>query len=183
MLPEKLKRMTTLFTIIIILFFTTLLTTTWDQAHAHFIGTTKNVAGYQIVFQSTPRFVSAGQNTKLNFSILDKNSSNNINGIYVALIIKEKQSGIVVDQIPYKFYEFSDISISHTFQNNTEYIVTLVARINDGDQKYFTRSVAADFDVSVGPITIVQPSDLIATVTPVSMVLVGGIIFIFKKNT
>jgi hypothetical protein len=45
----------------------------------------------------------------LHFSILDKNNSNLV-GVYAALIMKEKEPGTIVEQMPYRFYESSDIS-------------------------------------------------------------------------
>jgi hypothetical protein len=38
-------------------------------------------------------------------------------GVFAALIIKEKSSGNISAQFPYKFYEFGDIDLRHAFQN------------------------------------------------------------------
>jgi hypothetical protein len=76
----------------------------------------------------------ASTNSTLNFSILDKDNAN-VNNVYAGLTIREKNTAKVVGQIPYKFYEFSDITFPYKFANNTGYIATFEARIN-GDPKY-----------------------------------------------
>ena len=84
---------------------------------------------YQVVFLSNPSDPIAGSNsTLLNFSILESN--NNIYNTYVALTITEKRSGSIADQLPYKFYEFSDITIPYTFPTPGDYLVTLPNKDN-----------------------------------------------------
>jgi hypothetical protein len=73
----------------------------------------------------------------------------NVNNVYAALIIKEKNTGKVVGQIPYKFYEFSDITFPYKFQNNLDYTANLESRIS-GDPKYEAKPPIADFDIFVG---------------------------------
>ena len=114
----------------------------------HFFGVTKSVGDYKIVFQTFPFVPFSGENSTLNFSILDKDNSN-INNVYVGFIIKEKDTGKIISQIPYKFYEFSDITIPYRFQNNTKYITTLEAKI-PGDPKYEAKPLVVDFDFAVG---------------------------------
>jgi hypothetical protein len=178
----KSKEMVAMFATIFALSFTTIMSTTnSNSASAHFLGAVKNVGDYQIVFQSSPRYVSAGQNTSLNFSILDKKNSN-VNSMYAALVMKEKSSGRVVEQMPYKFHEFSDISIPYAFHNNTDYVITLLARLNNGDQKYLSSPLVADFDMSVQNTRTVSPTEILLTVAPITMALAGGVIFLFKKN-
>src|SRR5205807_10387915 len=83
--------------------------------YGHYFGATKVIDKYQIVFQSFPFVPFVGNNsTTLNFSILDNNNSN-VNNIYAALVIKEKNTGKVIGQVPYKFYEFSDITFKYPF--------------------------------------------------------------------
>ena len=98
----------------------------------------KNIDNYQIVFQPLPIVPAANENSTLNFSILDKDNAN-VNNVYAALAIREKNTGKVVEQVPYKFYEFSDITFPYKFRNNTDYIVTFEARIN-GDYKVSRQS-------------------------------------------
>jgi hypothetical protein len=72
-------------------------------AQAHFFGASQNVNNYQIMFQPFPFVPFAGDNsTTLNFSILDNNNSN-IDNVYSALVITEKNTSKVVGQIPYSF--------------------------------------------------------------------------------
>jgi hypothetical protein len=69
-------------------------------------------------------------------------------GVFAALIIKEKSSGNISAQIPYKFYEFGDIDFRHIFQNAVDHQVILQARIA-GDQQYQNNPLVASFDVRV----------------------------------
>lgn len=135
---------------------------------------------YQIAFQLYPKFASAGQNATLHFSILNENGSNLV-GVYAALVMKEKEPGTIVEQMPYRFYESSDISIPYKFHDNSKYVATLLTRIG-GDSKYFTTPLQADFDIPVGQTTTISPNELLVMVVPFTSVLVGGIIFGFKKK-
>jgi hypothetical protein len=135
---------------------------------------------YQIAFQLYPKFASANQDTMLHFSIVDEKGSNLV-GVYAALVMKEKQGGTIVEQMPYRFYESSDISIPYKFLDNSKYVATLLTRIG-GDSKYFTTPLQADFDIPVGQTTTISPNELLSMVVPFTSVLVGGIIFVFKKK-
>lgn len=84
-------------------------------AYEHYFGATKVIDKYQIVFQPFPFVPFVGDNsTTLNFSILDNNNSN-VNNVYAALVIKEKNTGKVIGQVPCKFYEFSDNPLISNF--------------------------------------------------------------------
>jgi hypothetical protein len=135
---------------------------------------------YQIAFQLYPKFTSAGQNSTLHFSILDENGSNLV-GIYAALIMKEKQPGTIVEQMPYRFYESSDIFIPYKFHDNSDYVATLLTRIM-GDLKYLATPLQVDFDIPVGQTITISPNELLLMVVPFTSALVGGIIFVFKKK-
>lgn len=135
---------------------------------------------YQIAFQIYPKFARAGQDAALHFSILD-NSNSNLIGVYAALVMKEKESGSIVAQIPYRFYESSDISIPYKFHDNSDYVATLLTRISD-DSKYLTTPLQADFDVPVGQTTTISTNDFLLMVVPFMSALVGGFVFLFKKK-
>ena len=135
---------------------------------------------YQIAFQLYPKFVSAGQDSTLHFTILDENKSNLI-GVYSAMVMKEKDTGNLVEQMPYKFYETSDISIPYKFHENSNYVATLMIRIN-GDPKYVTTPLQADFDIPVRQTTTMSPNELLLMVVPFTAALGGGIMFLFKKK-
>jgi hypothetical protein len=108
---------------------------------------TKNIDNYQIDFLPVPNIPLVNDNsTKLNFSLLENNTD--VYNVFVSLIIKDRNSGNVVEQIPYKFYEFGDITLPYTFQNVSDYIITFQARIN-GDPKYEANPLIANFDISV----------------------------------
>jgi hypothetical protein len=108
---------------------------------------TKNIGKYQIVFLPFPNNILVNDNsTKLNFSLMENKTD--VYNVFVSLIIKDRDSGNIVDQIPYKFYEFGDITFPYTFQNIGDYIVTFQAKIN-GDPNYKVTPLTASFDISV----------------------------------
>ena len=152
-------------------------------AYAHFFGATKTVGNYQIVFQPFPFVPFVGDNsTTLNFSILDSNNSN-VNNVYAALIIKEKNTGSIVGQIPYKFYEFSDITFRYPFQNVGNYVVTFEAKIN-GDPKYQNSPLTSNFDISVSNLRQIIPFDqlMLYYVTPSTAALAGIVIYMISRK-
>jgi hypothetical protein len=134
---------------------------------------------YQIAFQLYPKFVSAGQNATLHFSILNENNSN-LAGVYAALVMKEKEPGTIDEQMPYRFYEFSDISIPYKFDDNSDYVATLLTRVA-GDSKYLATPLQADFDIPVGQTTTMSPNELLPMVVLFTSALAGSIVFVFKK--
>ena len=155
--------------------------TQWDIfAYAHFFGVTKSVGNYKIVFQTFPFVPFSGENSTLNFSILDKDNSN-INNVYAAFIIKEKDTTKIISQIPYKFYEFSDITIPYRFQNNTNYTTTLEAKI-PGDPKYEAKPLVVDFDFAVGSSPISFDKEVLYYVTPSVIAITAGIVIYFKSK-
>jgi len=145
--------------LVILGFLFLLVTQAGHHAYGHFFGAIRNVDKYQVVFLSYPSDPIAGNNSMLlNFSILESN--NNIYNTYVAVTITEKRSGSIVDQLPYKFYEFSDITIPYTFPTPGDYLVTLQTRIT-GDEKYQVEPLVANFDVSVvEPNQSITPDEL-----------------------
>jgi hypothetical protein len=117
-------------------------------AYGHFFGENVTRDGYQVVFQPFPFAPMAGDNTTLNFSILDEENLN-IHNIHSALIIRDKESNKTVAQIPYKQYLYSDITIPYMFRNNSEYSIILETRII-GDPKYQSQPLTATFNLLVG---------------------------------
>ncbi|AFU57228.1 MAG: hypothetical protein QXX64_01840 [Nitrososphaera sp.] len=151
-------------------------TTQAGLAYGHFFGDTKNVDRYQVVFAPNPSNPTAGDNSTLNFSVLENNA--NIYNIYAAVMITD-QSGRVVDQVPYKLYEFSDITIPYSFRENGRYTVTLQTRII-GDEKYQSSPLEASFDITVGLI----PFDelMLFYVTPAAVAIAGIAIYLHSKK-
>jgi hypothetical protein len=142
---------------------------------------TKNIGKYQIAFLPFPNILSINDNsTKLNFSLTENKTD--VYSVFVSLIIKDKESGNVVEQIPYKFYEFGDITLPYTFQNVSDYIITFQARIN-GDPKYEINPLKANFDISV-----VKPGEVpfiawILSLIPIIAAIPGiAIVYIFFKK-
>ena len=156
-------------------------------AYAHiFLDTpntiTKNIDNYLIVFLPYPNIPLVNDNsTRLNFSLTENKTD--VYNVFVSLIIKERSSGNVVEQIPYKFYEFGDITFPYTFQKVGDYVVTVQTRIN-GDPKYEVNPLIANFDISV-----VKPGEIpfnvwIISLTPIVAAIAGIAIYVdfFKKG-
>src|SRR5690606_14533257 len=131
---------------------------------------------YQIAFQQYPPIAKAGENETLHFTILDSSDGSNVQGVYAAMLMKEKDSGNVVKQVPYRFYEFGDISIPYKFDTREDYVVTLMARTNEDPSK----PLQADFDVSVGQ--TMSSSALLMMFVPFAAALSGGIIFLLRRR-
>ena len=143
----------------------------------------KNIDRYQITFLPYPNIPLTNDNsTRLNFSLMEKKTD--VYNVFVSLIIKDRNSGnVVVEQIPYKFYELGDITFPYTFQKAGDYIITFHARIN-GDPKYEVNPLIANFDISV-----VNPSEIpfnawIISLIPIIAAIVGIVVYLdfFKKR-
>ena len=136
---------------------------------------TKNIDKYQVVFLPYPSVPLPNDNsTRLNFSLMENKTD--VYNVFVSLIIKDKDSGNIVEQIPYKFYEFGDITLPYTFQNVSDYTITLQARIN-GDPKYEDNPLIANFDISVmsGEIPFIG---WMVTLTPIIAAIAGILIYL-----
>jgi len=144
-------------------------------AYGHFFGENITRDGYQVVFQPFPFAPMAGDNTTLNFSILDEENLN-IHNIFSALVIADKESNETIAQIPYKQYMYSDITIPYKFSNNSEYLVTLETRII-GDPKYQTQPLTATFELIVGDQTAEYfKTIMLYFVTPVCAAIIIAIL-------
>ena len=150
-------------------------------AYGHFFGATKNIDNYQVVFSPNPSTpIANDSSTSLNFSVLENNS--NIYNIYAAMVVTDKQSGAVIGQVPYKFQEFSDISVPYTFNKTGNYAVTLQTRIA-GNEKYQDNPLVASFDISVGNQLIPFDELMLFYVTPTAVAIAGISIYLhFKKK-
>ena len=150
------------------------------ESYGHVFGATKNIDKYQIIFSPTPATPIVGNNsTSLKFSILENN--NNIYNIYAAVVVTDKQSGVIVGQTPYKFQEFSDISIPYTFNETGNYVVSLQTRV-PGDTKYQNNPLIASFDISVGNQLIPFDELMLFYVTPAAVAIAGIAVFLHSKN-
>jgi hypothetical protein len=153
------------------------------KADAHFFGQTKQIENYQVIFAPFPDIPIAGSNsTFLNFSVLENGS--NIFNIHSAVVIAEKESGGRVAQIPYRQYEFSDISIPYAFSEPGRYVVTLQTRIA-GDDKYQAIPLEANFDLAVeraGSSGIPIEELLLFYVTPAAVAIAGIVIYLHSKG-
>ena len=149
-------------------------------AYGHFFGATKNIDNYQVIFAPNPSTPIAGDNsTSLNFSVLENNA--NIYNIYAAMVVTEKQSGDIIAQVPYKFQEFSDITIPYAFNDTGTYVVTLQTKIAS-DEKYQNNPLVASFDISVGNQLIPFDELMLFYVTPATVVIAGIVIYLRSKK-
>lgn len=107
----------------------------------------KEIENYKILFLPYPKEpVPNGDSTKLNFNV--QKDDLDVYGLFASIIIKDKEVGKIVDQIPYKFYPIGDIFIEHMFTSSSEYEIFLLAKIND-DPKFATNPLMTKFDISV----------------------------------
>ena len=148
-------------------------------AYGHYFGATQDIDNYQVVFSPYPATPVAGSNsTQLNFSILENNT--NIYNVYSAAVIKDK-SGKTIDQVPYRLYEFSDISIPYTFNNTGDYVVTLETRVA-GDAKYQNSPLVASFNLSVGNGLIPLDELMLFYITPGAAAVAGIAVYLHVKK-
>jgi hypothetical protein len=149
-------------------------------AYGHFFGATKKIDNYQVIFAPSPSTPIAGDNsTSLSFSVLENNP--NIYNIYAALEVSEKQSGDIIGQVPYKQYEFSDITIPYAFNDTGNYVVTLQTRIT-GDEKYQASPLVASFEISVSNQLIAFDELMLFYVTPAAAAIAGIVIYLHSKK-
>jgi hypothetical protein len=95
--------------------------------------------------------------------------------------MKEKEDGAIVHQMPYRLYESSgDISIPYKFDDNSDYVATLLTRIND-DPKYLATPLQADFDIPIEQTIIMSPNELLPQLVLVASAIIGGIVLALKK--
>ncbi len=177
---HKLSSPTTTTTACIVLAICIIIVIQTGFAYGHFFGATKNIDNYQVIFAPIPSTPIVGDNsTSLNFSVLENNS--NIYSIYTAMLVTENESGDIVAQVPYKFQEFSDITIPYTFNDTGTYIVTLQTRIA-GDEKYQDNPLVASFDISVGNQLIPFDELMLFYVTPAAVAVAGIAMYLHSKK-
>jgi hypothetical protein len=151
-----------------------------QPAHAHFLGTIKTVDGnYQVAFQQNPQLVNPGANATLHFSVLKDSAP--AGSMYAAMQVQEKETGKIVEQMPYKWYEVGDITTPYTFKDSGDYSVTLLMRMDDGNAQHKAEPLSVGFDVAVKDRPVISPLELLAGALPFTAALVGGIIAVFKK--
>jgi hypothetical protein len=154
-----------------------------QSTSGHFFGTTKNSGNYQIVFAPYPPLPFAGDNsTLLNFSILDKENQN-VDNIFASLVLKTKENGSIIQEIPFKFYEFSDITIPYTFKEIGDYQLTLLIRIN-GDPTSSQNPISADFDISAADANQMIPTNelILYYLVPALVVIAIVVAYLKRKN-
>lgn len=136
-----------------ILFFLISLIPTWNnKVYAHIPSTIPNAIfkekdGYNIAFLPYPAQPKVNDNsTLLNFNV--QKDGNDVTNTFISLIIMDKTSNKIVYQVPYKFYEFSDITYPYTFKNQSTYSLSLLTKVA-GDPKYENNPLIENFEMEV----------------------------------
>ena len=144
---------------------------------AHFFGATKEVDGFQVVFAPYPDNPAIGENSTLNFSVLQNGA--NLFNIYAAVKV-QKSTGEFVLQEPYRQYEISDITVPYVFTEPGDYKVTIEVRIPD-DEKYQAQPLMTTFDITTFS---GFPLDelLIYYVAPAAVAIAGIVVYLHSKK-
>ena len=155
-----------------------------NPAYAHIFtdtenAVTKNIDGrYEVSFLPYPAGLLVNDtSTKLNFSVMENNTDAAF--LFTSLVIIDKNTGRIVEQTPYKFHEFGDVTYPYTFRDDGEYKVAIHTKIN-GDPKYKSQPLIASFDVEVQDMQKMTNSFqqlMLFYVTPVLAGIVGIIIY------
>jgi hypothetical protein len=140
---------------------------------------TKNIDGkYQVAFLPYPAGLSVNDtSSKLNFSVMENNTD--VPLLFISLVITDKNTGRIVEQTPYKFHEFGDVTYPYIFRDDGEYKVAIQAKIN-GDPKYKSQPLISSFDVKVQDMQKMTNSFqqlMLFYVTPILAGVVGVIIY------
>jgi hypothetical protein len=135
-----------------ILFLLSLVPTWHNKVYAHIFSEIPNAIfkekdGYSIAFLPYPAHPKVNDNTTLlNFNVQKK--GNDVTNTFISLIIMDKNSKKIVYQVPYKFYEFADMTYSYTFQNQSKYSLSLLTKVA-GDSKYENNPLIVSFDIEI----------------------------------
>jgi hypothetical protein len=136
-----------------ILFFLVSLIPTWNnKVYAHISSTIPNAIfkekdGYNIAFLPYPAQPTVNDSsTLLNFNV--QKDGNDVTNTFISLIIMDKTSKKIVYQVPYKFYEFSDITYPYTFKNQSTYSLSLLTKVA-GDPKYENNPLIESFEIEI----------------------------------
>jgi hypothetical protein len=135
-----------------ILFLLSLVPTWHNKVYAHIFSEIPNAIfkekdGYSIAFLPYPAHPKVNDNTTLlTFNVQKK--GNDVTNTFISLIIMDKNSKKIVYQVPYKFYEFADMTYSYTFQNQSKYSLSLLTKVA-GDSKYENNPLIVSFDIEI----------------------------------
>lgn len=145
-------------------------------AEAHFFGAAKNIDGYQVIFAPYPDNPAIGQNSTLNFSVLQNGA--NLYNIHAAVKV-QKSNGEFVLQEPYRQYEISDITVPYVFKEPGDYKITIEARIPDDSKQSQPLTAAFDMTIFSG-----LPLDelLLYYVAPAAAAVAGIAIYLHSRN-
>ena len=159
-------------------------------AYAHIFSDTENAVTkdidggrYQVSFLPYPTGLKVNDTTtKLNFSVMQNNTD--VPFLFTSLVIMDKNTGERVEQTPYKFHEFGDVTYPYIFKNDGDYNVAIQAKMN-GDPKYESSPLIASFDVSVQDmqkLTSTFQQIMLFYLTPVLAAIVGSIIYVQHRR-
>lgn len=146
---------------------------------AHFFGATQDIDGYQVIFAPYPSSPTIGQNSTLNFSVLENGA--NLFNVYAAIKVQDDSTGEIILQDPYKQYEISDITIPYVFAEPGDYSVTLETRIPE-HERYQADPLTATFQLSVFSPGLPLDELLIYYVAPAAVAVAGIAIYLHSRN-
>jgi hypothetical protein len=154
---------------------------TWNnKVYAHISSTIPNAIfkekdGYIIAFLPYPAQPIVNDNsTLLNFNV--QKDGNDVTNTFISLIIMDKTSKKIVYQVPYKFYEFSDITYPYTFKNQSTYSLSLLTKVA-GDPKYENNPLIESFEIEISS----GSNQLLVTIIFFVIFFVIMIFIIFSK--
>lgn len=143
-------------------------------SEAHFFGgATKTVGNYQALFLTYPEIPTQGDDTSLNFSLLDINGFNVVN---VALSIEIRQGETTIHTFPEKWYEFSDVTQTYTFTREGNYKIIYYAKVAGDDNP-----VVVDFDIFVRSSTNINWQIIAIIVAVAAGAAIAGLKIVKRK--
>jgi hypothetical protein len=148
-------------------------------AGAHFFGATLEIDGYHVIFAPYPQNPVIGENSTLNFSVLE--SGHNLFNVYSAVKVQDQSTGEVIFQDPYRQYEISDITVPYVFSEPGNFEVTIETRIPE-HEKYQAQPLSATFQISTFPPGIPFDELLIYYVAPATVAGAGIVVYLRSRN-
>lgn len=146
---------------------------------AHFFGATQDIDGYQVIFAAYPSSPVIGEDSTLNFSVLEDGA--NLFNVYAAIKVQDRSTGEVVFQDPYRQYEISDITVPYVFAEQGDYTVTIETRIPE-HEKYQAQALSATFPITAFPPGIPLEELLIYYVVPAAVAAAGIAAYLHSRN-
>ena len=158
----------------------------FNLAYAHIFPGTPNAVfiekdGYQIGFLPYPKNPKVNDtSTLLNLNV--QKNGNDVTNTFVSLIIMDINTEKIVDQVPYKFHEFADISYPYVFKNEGKYSLSLLTKIA-GDEKYENNPLIVTFELDTeGIVNKITNANSIIIYSVIALTIIICIVFIYRTK-